>query len=338
MFRIRSAVGGALVLGGMRLALAQSAPEVVWQEPTPGLLANSVMAVAWSPGADQIAVGSNDRWFRARQASSGALQYSVLEPKNSGGPGTILYSHDGALIGVRNQSSGLAFRVQRASDGVFLGNVVGTVGANGIVHFAPDATLVASTGGDGTLSDWNFGDLTAFQVTGSGYQTVTTTFDFSPDGSLQTAAKKSTVIVQRTSDGAVVARLRNASKVEFSPDGHLLATWSASPVNQVVLWNTSDWSVVKQLPATSSLESVSALRFSPDVQRLAVSGYSPFLNQGLWDQKGFIRIWDIAKGTVVADYEQGLDIAVTSPVAWSPDGARFGYGLYDGTVAVAIAP
>src|SRR5881392_3046389 len=92
----------ALMLGGIRSALAQSSPDVVWQVPTPSGLANSVLAVAWSPVDDNLAVGSNDRWFRLRQASTGTLLYSVLEPQHSHGPAVIHYSHDGALIGVRN--------------------------------------------------------------------------------------------------------------------------------------------------------------------------------------------------------------------------------------------
>ena len=71
---------------------AQSAPSIVWSAPTPGLLANDVAAVAWSPTDDGLAVGSSDRWFRLRVASTGMLLYSILEPKNSGGPGDIIYS------------------------------------------------------------------------------------------------------------------------------------------------------------------------------------------------------------------------------------------------------
>jgi len=36
--------------------------------------------------------------------------------------------------------------------------------------------------------------------------------------------------------------------------------------------------------------------------------------------------------------ESQLDLAVTSPVARSPDGSQFAYGLRNGTVAVANTP
>jgi WD40 repeat protein len=322
------------------LVAAQTAPSVVWQIPTPGLLGNSVQAVAWSPTGDGVSVGSTDRWFRLRRPSDGQLLYSILEPQHSHGVGHIVYSTDGALIGVRNQSSGLSFRVQRASDGAFLGNVIATVGANGIVTFAPDAGLLASTGGDGTISSWRFSDLTMYQVTGSGYDKVTTAFNFSPDGTLQTAASRGSILVQRRSDGAVIRALRRAgSTVVFSPNSDLLAAWSFSPINQIVLWRTSDWTIVNRMVSENEKEGLSALRFSPDGSRLVSTGYSPYLDaQGLWQQKGFIRFFAVASGAVLWNFDDETDLGVTSPVTWSPDGTMFGYGLYNGTVAVALTP
>lgn len=318
-------------------ARAQIAPSIVWSEPSPGLGDNNVGAVAWSPADDALAVGSSDRWFRLRVASSGDLLYSVLEPKNSGGVGGIMFSHDGQLVGVRNQSIGLSFRVQTMAEGLSLGKVLATVEPNGLVTFAPDAQLLAATGGDGTISSWDFSDLTLFQVTGSGYQTVTTTFDFSPDGLLQTAASKGIITVRSTADGSVVKRLRGGSQLEFSHDSSLLAAWSKTP-NQIVLWDTSTWTVVEQLVSANADEGVGALRFTPDDQRLVATGYAPFLTAQGWQQEGFIRFWSIATGAALVTYDQQTDIAVTSPVAFSPDGAQFAYGLYDGTVAVASTP
>jgi WD40 repeat protein len=285
-----------------------------------------------------VAVGSTDRWFRLRRGSDGALLYSLLEPPHSHGVSQIIYSTDGELVGVRNSAFGLSFRVQRASDGGFVGTVVATVGSNGLVTFSPDATLLANTGGDGTISRWRFSDLSVFQTTGSGYEQVTTTFNFSPDGLLQTAAKQGQVVVQRRSDGAVVRVLRGGSLVVFSPASDLVAIWSAAP-SRVVVWRVTDWAVVHRIALPNPLEGIGGLRFTLDGQRLVSTGYSPFIDaSGLWQQNGVIRFIDVASGSILLTYDQETDIGVTSPVAWSSDGSRFAYGLQNGTVAVATTP
>ena len=333
----------SLAFLGSASAAAQSAPSVVWEEPTPGLGSNSVTAVGWSPigngGGDGVAVGSTDRWLRLRAPRDGAILYSVLEPPHTHGPGQIAFSTDGGLIGVEHRAFGMSFRVHRASDGAALGNVIATLGPDGILTFAPDAALLASTGGDGTISRWRFSDFTFFRVTGSGYQTVTTTFNFSPDGRLQSAARRGRITVQQRSDGAVVRMLAGGSTAVFSPDSSHFAAWGATPVNQVVVWRTLDWSVAQTLPAASSEEGFAALRFTPDGQRLVATGYHPYLDsQGLWQQSGIIRFWRLTDGAVVWNLDQGTDIAVTSAVAWSPSGSRFAYGLYGGAVATATTP
>jgi hypothetical protein len=72
---------------------------------------------------------------------------------------------------------------------------------------------------------------------------------------------------------------------------------------------------------------------------LVATGYDPYQDQnGLWQQKGFIRFFRVRDGAVLWNFDDQTDIAVTSPVAWSPDGTKFVYGLYDGAVAVARTP
>lgn len=320
-------------------ARAQGAPDVVWEVATPSGLGNHVGAVAWAPGGgSSVAVGSSDRWMRQRRASDGGLTYSILQPHRSGGVSQLLYSTDGTYTGVQNQSSTLGFRVQRTSDGAFVGSIVGTVGQNGLVSFAPDATLQASTGGDGTLSRWRFSDLTVFRTTGSGYDKVLTTFNFSPNGALQTAASKGAITVQRRSDGSIVRMLTAGSVLSFSPDSSMLAAWSANP-NEIVLFSTSTWSVLRRLRTPQQSDGVTAVRFTRDGLRVVATGYYPYVDaSGLWQQKGTIRFWRVSDGVLLRTYDQRTDIGVTSPVAWSPDGTRFVYGLYNGTAAVARTP
>jgi len=328
-----------LSLAVAAIASAADSPDIVWQVPNPNILSNSVLAVGWSPASDVVAVGSTDRWFRARRVVDGVESYAVLEPPKTSGVGQIFFSTDGGLIGVQNRSSTMSFIVQRASDGVTLGRMIATVGQDGLVSFAPDSQLQSSAGGDGTLSRWRFSDVTLFRAIGSGYDRVVTVFNFSPDGTFQTAASGGRITIQRRSDAAIVQVLSGGSVITFSDDSALVAAWSSTPSNEIALWRTSDWGFLRSLPSTATNEGVVGLRFTPDGQAIVSTGYLPYVDQdGLWQQKGIIRFWRISDGAVLTTYDSQTDIGVTARIAWSPDGSLFAYGLYNGTAAVARTP
>lgn len=84
---MRRLLGPVLMIGVSAIASAASSPDVVWQVPAPNSLSNSVLAVGWSPVADAVAVGSTDRWLRARRSTDGVQSYSALEPQHSNGVG-----------------------------------------------------------------------------------------------------------------------------------------------------------------------------------------------------------------------------------------------------------
>jgi WD40 repeat protein len=340
---ILAALGAAALLGAPS-ALAQVAPDVVWEAPTPSGLANSVQGVAWSPGASaRIAVGSTDRWVRTRQAASGALAYSVLQPHRSGSANQTVYSTDGLYLAVHNSNRGLGYRVHRATDGVFLGSLTVTVGVDGLVRFAPDAQLVGTVGGDGTLSRWRQSDFTVVQTVGTGYDRVSTVFNFSADGTYQSAASRGSITIRRRADG-VVARViaggstAGAPVVAFAPDNTRIAAWAPSP-NRTTLWRISDGAALMRFAGAAANEGVTSIRFTPDGGRLVTTGYLPFVDgAGLWQQKGVIRFWRVADGLLRQAYDARTGIGVTSPVAWSPDASRFAYGTYEGTAVVARTP
>jgi len=326
------------------VAFAQGAPQVVWEVPTPSGLANSIQGVAWSPGISaRVALGSTDRWVRTRRAGDGALVYSVLQPHRSGSADQTLYSSDGVYLAVHNSSGGLGYRVHRAADGVFLGMLTVTIDPNGLVRFAPDAQLLAAVGGDGTLSRWRLANFTVVRSVGSGYDRVTTTFNFSPDGAYQAAASRSSITIQRRSNGAVVRILiggttRSSAPMAFTPDSTRLAAWAPLP-NETTLWRIADGVVLMRFANAASNEGIGALRFSPDGARLVTTGYLPYLDSdGLWQQKGVIRFWRVADGALRRMFDVRTGLAVTSPIAWSPDATRFAYGTYQGTALVAVTP
>ena len=336
-------VVGIFCLGGVSSVSGQGAPAIVWEVPTPNSLANSILGVGWSPGTGRVAVGSTDRWVRARQASNGALVYSVLQPIRSGGADQTVYSNDGAFIAVHNRSGGLGYRVHRASDGVFLGNLTVSVDANNIVHFAPDSQLIAAAGGDGTLSRWRFSNFTVVFTVGSGYDRTTTTFNFSPNGVYQSAAKGGTINIQQRSSGAVVRTFAGGASqgftpAQFTPDSSGIAAWAASP-NRTTLWRISDGGVAMRFPGAAAEEGVGAMRFSPDGTRMVTTGDLPSVDvEGLWQQKGIIRFWRVADGALRKTYDDHTSLGVTSPIAWSPQATFFAYGTYDGTTVAARTP
>jgi WD40 repeat protein len=333
----------AIALRGASPGLAQGAPDIVWEAATPSGLANSIQGVGWSPGSATVAVGSTDRWMRTRQASNGALVYSVLQPHRSGSADQTIYSSDGVFLAVHNSSGGLGYRVHRAADGLFLGMLTAAVDANGLVRFAPDAQLLGAAGGDGTLSRWRVEQFTVVLTIGTGYQRVTTVFNFSPDGLLQSAASRGSITIQRRTDGSIVRVLAGGSAggftpMAFAPDSGRLAAWAASP-NQTTLWRISDGAVLMRFPGASAQEGINAIRFTPDGTRLVTTGYLPFVDaSGLWQQKGVIRFWRVADGALRRMYDAHTGIGVTSPIAWSPDATGFAYGTYEGTAAVARTP
>jgi len=335
---------GAICGHGLLTILAQGAPDIVWSVPTPSGLGNSIQGVGWAPGTSaQVAVGSSDRWLRTRRASNGAILYSVLQPHRSGGVNQTIYSSDGVYLAVHNTSGGLGYRVHRAADGVFLGNLTVTIDSRNLVQFAPDSLLLASVGGDGTLSRWRFSEFTVVRVVGSGYTKVTTTFNFSPNGVLQSSASQGAITIQRRSDGATVQIIPGGPNQSFVPvafttDSARIAAWSPSP-NATTLWRISDGAVLMRFPGAGSQEGVGSIRFTPDGARLVTTGYFPFVDSdGLWQQTGVIRFWRVADGALRRMYDAGTGIGVTSSVAWSPDASQFIYGTYEGTAVAARTP
>ena len=244
---------------------------------------------------------------------------------------------------MHSSGSGLGYRVHRAADGVFLGAITVTIDSNGLVRFAPEAQLLAAAGGNEVLSRWRIEDFTVVLIVGTGYTRTTTTFNFSPDGSYQSAAGQRTITIQRRSNGATIARFAGGqtsgfTPSTFTPDSTAIAAWSASP-NQVTLWRLSDGAILRQFPGASADEGVGAIRFTPNGACLVTTGYLPYMDQnGLWQQVGVIRFWGVPDGTLRSNYYGHTGIGVTSPIAWSPDSMFFAYGTYEGTTVVARTP
>jgi WD40 repeat protein len=178
---------------------------------------------------------------------------------------------------------------------------------------------------------------------GSGYDRTNMTFNFSPDGLLQSGASQGIIMIRQRGNGQTVRLLKGglaqgSTPVAFTPDSTRIAAWSENP-NQVTLWRVSDGVRLRDFAGSATNEGVGAIRFTPDGAHMVTTGYLPFVDRdGLWQQKGVIRFWRVSDGILRQVYDARTGIGVTSPVAWSPDGTRFAYGTYEGTAVVARTP
>lgn len=337
-YRIRNCLALLVMAAAVACGTARAdAPVVVWAAPNPGLLSANLTAVAWSPGGTLVADGNTTRWVRVRQASNGRVVTEILQPRHTDAVTRLLFSNDGRYLAVGNASPSLSFNVYPSASATLLGQLVATIDGAGIARYAPDARLAAAPGTGLQLQNWKLGELPVFVTTGSGYRKVTTRFQLAPNGAFQTATRKGQITVQRASDGTVLAVLAGFTSA-FSADSSLLAVWTPNP-SQVRLYRTMDWAQVIRMTSPDAGESIGALRFSAGGETLIASGYLPFLDaDGLWDQKGIVRFWRGADGTLLETWDEQTGLAVTSGVALSPDATRILYGIYEGTTIAAFSP
>ena len=330
LFRaILGAAAGLLLIVG---ATAAGSPTILWSQANPGGLAASIGAVAWAPDGSLVATGLSDRWVRIRRAADGLQVSAILQPHRSRGVVRLQFSADSQFLAVANSAGASQYRIYQVATGAFLGLLQGSVDANSIVHFTPDAQFAAAPGGAGQLSQWRLSELPVFVSSGSGYTVVVTRFQLSPNGTQETALASGNVTVRQVPDG-VVLRTFPGKSVAYSPDSAMLAAWTASP-NQTKLYRTSDFGLARTILAANPADSIQ-LAWTPK-GNLVGSGYLPFLKpDGTWDQKGIIRLWSGVTGAPLASYDQNLSIAVTSGVAFDSAGARLAAGLYDGTTIAA---
>jgi WD40 repeat protein len=334
------ALFSVIALSGISTGFAQ---EVVWEVPNPTGFSNTIVGVGWAPGVSgQVAMGSTDRWLRTRQATSGALIYSILGPQHSSGGDQTIYSTDGAYLAVHNLKKGLDYRIYRASDGAFLGTLLVTIDGNGLVQFAPDAQLQASIPKAGAMSRWPLGQFNIVFSTGSGYHVISTTNHISPNGIYQSVATQGTIKILSRKNGAMVATfpggsVRGVTPACFTPDSTALAAWDADS-NRTTLWRVADGAVLMQFPDTWPQEGLAGIRFSPDGTRMVTSGYFAFEGGGGWEQFGYVRFWRVADGALRQQIDQHTGIGVTTAIAWSPDTTQFLYGTYEGAAVAVRTP
>jgi WD40 repeat protein len=143
--------------------------------------------------------------------------------------------------------------------------------------FAPDGSILYSSGTDGSIRAWSMGDGTILNH--FSYHQQANSLALSPDGSLLASiyctasdaygCTKGGVAVWRVSDGKMLQTFSDlAYAVAFSPDGGLLATGGGAHDSLLRFRYTAVWNAVGE-----NQTMVERLAFTPDGRQLATADY-----------------------------------------------------------------
>ncbi len=288
-----------------------------------------VKSAAFSRDNQFFASGATDKLVKLWRVSDGMELRTLVGHQDL--VGGISFSPDGQIVAT---ASGAPFpdtrdssiRLWRISDGTQLQQFPGHGNGTFSIDYSPDGQTLVSGGGDDLVKIWRTSDG-ALLRTLSGHGFSVQSVAYSPDGTL-IASGAEDIRIWRASDGVLLRILpnQNTETLAFSPDGATLAAGVDSSGNNLKFWRVADGTLLRTIDANpgSYVQSVAFARDGQSV--LTGSGYS-----------FQIRRWRVTDGALLADYDQetGWGDFPSLPIAFSPDGALFGYGRADATVAVA---
>jgi WD40 repeat protein len=302
--------------------------------PSPSRLAytlaghtEGVHCVAFSPDGKLLATASLDGTSRVWDPATGHCLHTLR-----GHNLTVLrvaFSPDGKLLATASLDG--TSRVWDPATGHCLRTLDGHTGLVPCAAFSPDGHLLATGGDDRTVRVWEPATGRS-QHTLDGHSDTVTGVVFSPDGHLlATADDNRAVRVWDPATGRCLHSLHGQSSMhtllqlhfimmsgmEFSPDGHLLATVSDDRTVRV-----SDLATGRcQRTLTGHAIMISGIAFNPDGKLLATAG---------WDTTA--RVWDPATGRCLQTLTGHTSRVIS--VAFSPDGHLLATAGFDATARV----
>jgi WD40 repeat protein/serine/threonine protein kinase len=268
-----------------------------------------ITAVAFAPDGRSLVSGSPDRTVKVWDVASG--------------PGPIVLTNQSSIDGLAISPGGKIVAVGDYFDNsVKLYDVAsrqrpailkGHEKPVWTVAIAPNGQYLASTSTDGLILLWDL--ATKKRVAKFQHDSGVPSASFSSDGKLLAAGSSGgVVLVWEIATRKQVATLKG-TKVQFSPDGTLLAARSGDTVR---VWEARTWLDVAALK-TGENDSDGALAFAPAGRILATGS-----------NDGTLRLWDVARERQIASSRGHAQIIYS--VAFSPDGRRLATGASDSTV------
>jgi len=278
---------------------------------------STVTSVAMSTDGATMVSGSYDSTLKLWRTSDGALLRTFVG--HVGDVRSVAYSRDGSMVA--SGGSDRIVRVWRASDGLLLRTFVGHGDVIRSVAFSPDSSMVLSGGQDRNVYLWRVSDgalLRSF----AGSATWVLSVAFAPNGATVTSGgADSSLNHWRVSDGALLWRINGhgdwVMSVAFSPDGSTIASGSVDMTAK--LWRASDGALVREF--TDFGDAVNCVAFSPTGNLMTAD----------WTRT--LKKWRTTDGALLQSYIEG---SLVNSICFTPDDSKFGYGLADSKVALAL--
>ena len=309
-------IGLLLVLGLISTTpiLAQNAPSRVWT----GSHLSTVSAVAMSPDGTIMASGSYDLTIKLWRVADGALLRTLSG--HAAEVRSVAFSSDGSMI--VSASSDRSVRIWRTSDGLPLRTFIGHTDVVRSVAFSPDGSTVVSGAQDRNVFVWRVSDGALLRNL-SGNLNWVMSVAYTPDGtSVVSGGADGNIRRWRISDGALLWQFAGhgdwVMSVACSPDGSTIASGGLDFTTR--LWRTSDGALLRTI--TGFGDGVNCVVFSPTGSSLMTA-----------DWKLAIKKWRVSDGALLQSH---VESSLISSLCVTPDDSKFGYGLGDGKVVLAL--